>query len=148
MKKITFALGLLAAGLFACSSAQTVKSTTPSPSQAPVKKADAEFKIIDQKVGTGAEALAGKTVSVHYTGTLQSNGEKFDSSLDHGKPFDFHLGAGEVIKGWDEGVVGMKVGGKRQLICPPSYAYGEAGYPPVIPANSTLVFDVELLEVK
>jgi peptidylprolyl isomerase len=147
MKKTGLGLALIALGLFACSGQQAVKTTT-STTQAPMDKMDSGFKMIDQKVGTGAEAVAGKTVSVHYTGTLQSDGSKFDSSLDHGSPFTFHLGAGEVIKGWDEGVAGMKVGGKRQLICPPAYAYGVAGHPPVIPRNSTLVFDVELLEVK
>ena len=101
----------------------------------------------DLTVGTGAEAIAGKSVSVHYTGLLQ-DGSKFDSSLDRGQPFTFTLGAGQVIPGWDEGVAGMKVGGKRKLIVPPDLGYGAQGYPPVIPANATLIFDVELLEVK
>jgi peptidylprolyl isomerase len=100
----------------------------------------------DLVVGTGAEATSGKTVSVHYTGTL-SNGQKFDSSLDRGQPFSFQLGAGGVIKGWDEGVVGMKVGGKRKLIIPPSLGYGDqaAGS---IPPGSTLIFEIELLSVE
>jgi len=106
------------------------------------------LKIIDQKVGTGPEAVAGKTVAVHYTGWLESNKQKFDSSLDRGKPFEFGLGAGQVIKGWDLGVAGMKVGGKRQLVIPASLGYGERGAGGVIPPNATLVFDVELLEVK
>jgi len=101
----------------------------------------------DLVVGTGAEAIAGKSVSVHYTGLLQ-DGSKFDSSLDRGQPFTFTLGAGQVIPGWDEGVAGMKVGGKRKLVVPPDLGYGAQGYPPVIPANATLIFEVELLEVK
>jgi FKBP-type peptidyl-prolyl cis-trans isomerase len=100
----------------------------------------------DLSVGQGAEATTGKTVQVHYTGTL-TDGKKFDSSLDRGKPFVFKLGAGNVIKGWDQGVVGMKVGGKRKLVIPPEMAYGARGFPPVIPPNSTLVFEIELLGV-
>jgi FKBP-type peptidyl-prolyl cis-trans isomerase len=100
----------------------------------------------DIVVGTGATAVPGKPVSVHYTGWLTS-GEKFDSSLDRGKPFVFSLGEGQVIKGWDEGVVGMKAGGKRQLRIPPALAYGESGAGGVIPSKATLIFDVELLEV-
>ena len=105
------------------------------------------LKIEDVKVGTGAEAVAGKGVTVHYTGTL-TDGKKFDSSLDHGQPFSFPLGAGRVIKGWDEGVAGMKVGGKRKLTIPPELGYGAAGAGAVIPANATLLFDVELLSVQ
>jgi peptidylprolyl isomerase len=104
------------------------------------------MKITDHEVGTGKEAAAGKRVSVHYTGTLQS-GSKFDSSLDRGQPFTFTLGRGEVIKGWDQGIAGMKVGGKRRLEIEPGLAYGDRGFPPVIPPNSTLIFEVELLEV-
>jgi len=100
----------------------------------------------DLKTGSGATAAPGNTVSVHYTGWL-SAGEKFDSSLDRSRPFEFRLGAGRVIKGWDEGVAGMKVGGKRQLRIPPALGYGANGTGP-IPPNATLVFDVELLEVK
>ena len=101
----------------------------------------------DARVGTGAEAKAGQNVSVHYTGWL-TNGTKFDSSLDRGRPFSFPLGGGRVIKGWDEGVVGMKVGGKRKLTIPPEKAYGERGAGSVIPPGATLVFEVELLAVR
>ncbi len=104
------------------------------------------LQIEDKKVGTGKEALAGKSVTVHYVGTL-TNGSKFDSSRDRGEGFRFSLGAGEVIKGWDQGVAGMKVGGLRKLTVPPELGYGPRGYPPVIPANATLVFEVELLGV-
>lgn len=100
----------------------------------------------DIMVGTGATATAGKTVKVHYTGWL-TNGKKFDSSLDRHEPFAFSLGAGQVIKGWDEGVAGMKAGGKRQLRIPPELGYGARGAGGVIPPNSTLIFDVELLDV-
>lgn len=104
------------------------------------------LQIEDLQVGTGAEAKAGKSVSVHYTGTL-TNGKKFDSSRDRNEPFEFQLGAGMVIKGWDQGVAGMKVGGRRKLTIPPDLGYGPMGYPPVIPPNSTLIFDVELIAV-
>ena len=101
----------------------------------------------DVTVGSGTTATAGKTVSVHYTGWLP-NGEKFDSSRDRNQPFGFTLGAGQVIAGWDEGVAGMKVGGRRKLVIPPDLGYGTAGAPPDIPPGATLVFDVELLDVK
>lgn len=114
---------------------------------ATVKTAPDGLKMEDVKVGTGAEAVAGRTVSVHYTGML-TDGKKFDSSLDRGKPFEFPLGAGRVIKGWDEGVAGMKVGGKRKLTIPSQLAYGDQGVPGTIPPKATLVFDVELLGVK
>jgi FKBP-type peptidyl-prolyl cis-trans isomerase FkpA len=100
----------------------------------------------DLQVGSGAEAKKGQSVTVHYVGTL-TNGKKFDASRDHGEPFTFKLGAGMVIQGWDVGVAGMKVGGKRKLTVPPEMGYGPMGYPPVIPANATLVFEVELLSV-
>ena len=112
------------------------------------------MKVTDVEVGTGAEAVAGKSVSVHYTGWLYDesapdhHGKKFDSSRDRGQPFSFVLGAGSVIKGWDQGVAGMKVGGKRTLVLPPEFAYGSRGAGGVIPPNATLVFDVELLGVR
>jgi FKBP-type peptidyl-prolyl cis-trans isomerase len=105
------------------------------------------LKYLDQAVGTGDAAVAGKTVTVHYTGWLE-NGKKFDSSVDRGQPFSFPLGAGRVIKGWDEGVQGMKVGGKRKLTIPSNLGYGARGAGGVIPPNATLIFDVELLGVR
>lgn len=106
------------------------------------------LKYIDSVVGTGATAEKGKTVSVHYTGYLK-DGTKFDSSLDRGQPFDFPLGGGRVIKGWDEGVAGMKIGGKRRLIIPSNLGYGAQGAGGgLIPPNAELTFDVELLAVK
>jgi FKBP-type peptidyl-prolyl cis-trans isomerase len=101
----------------------------------------------DLAKGQGAEAREGSTATVHYTGWLP-NGEKFDSSRDRNEPFSFKLGAGQVIAGWDEGVAGMKVGGRRKLVIPPSLGYGTAGAPPDIPPGATLVFDVELLDVR
>ncbi len=102
------------------------------------------LQYIDLKVGTGATAQAGQTVTVHYTGWLE-NGKKFDSSVDRGQPFSFPLGAGRVIKGWDEGVQGMKVGGKRKLIIPSNLGYGARGAGGIIPPSATLIFEVELL---
>jgi peptidylprolyl isomerase len=98
-------------------------------------------------VGTGASPQTGQTVEVNYTGWL-ADGTKFDSSLDRGQTFSFVIGTGQVIKGWDEGVASMKVGGQRRLIIPPALGYGANGYPPVIPANAQLIFDVDLISIK
>src|SRR5262249_18311460 len=117
--------------------------TAPALAALPAEKLDVK----DVVVGKGREAKAGDTVSVHYTGTL-TDATKFDSSRDRNKAFDFTLGRGMVIKGWDQGVAGMKIGGKRKLTIPPSLGYGDRGVPPKIPPKSTLVFDVELLDVK
>lgn len=114
----------------------TVDSSKPSE----------ELKIEDTKVGTGNAVKSGDTIVIHYKGTLE-NGTQFDSSYDRGEPFETKIGVGEVIKGWDEGVVGMKVGGKRKLIIPPSLGYGDQQVG-TIPPNSTLIFDVELVEIK
>jgi len=112
------------------------------------------LQITDSKVGTGAEAKSGRHVTVHYTGWLydakaaDKHGKKFDSSKDHGEPFSFKLGGGQVIRGWDQGVAGMKVGGTRTLVIPSELGYGQRGAGGAIPPNATLLFDVELLEVK
>jgi peptidylprolyl isomerase len=108
----------------------------------------AEMESEDIKVGSGDEATSGNTVSVHYVGVAFSTGEQFDASWDREQAFEFTLGAGQVIKGWDEGVAGMKVGGRRKLTLPPSWAYGDRGAPPVIQPGETLIFVVDLLEVK
>jgi FKBP-type peptidyl-prolyl cis-trans isomerase len=135
-------------------SGETTTTTTTTTTAAPattqgngtVTAPVTELKIEELKAGTGAEAKAGQQVSVHYTGWL-TDGKKFDSSLDRGQPFKFMLGAGQVIPGWDKGVAGMKVGGKRKLTIPPQMGYGERGAGGVIPPNATLVFEVELLGV-
>lgn len=119
---------------------------SPVPSSGPTIAPVTELKIEDTLVGTGKEAKSGDTITAHYTGKL-TDGTQFDSSV--GKtPFTTQIGVGNVIKGWDEGIVGMKVGGKRRLTIPASMGYGEQGSPPVIPPNATLIFDIELLEVK
>lgn len=125
---------------------QQPAAQTGAPAQEAQVQNVTELKITDVKVGDGAEAVQGKKIKVHYTGTLL-NGTKFDSSKDRGQPFEFNLGAGQVIKGWDEGFKGMKVGGVRQLLIPANMAYGERGVGP-IPPNSPLKFDVELLGVQ
>ena len=109
-------------------------------------KTDSGLQYWDIRMGTGAVAKDGDHVKVHYTGWL-TTGKKFDSSVDAHQPFDFTIGKGDVIKGWDEGVTGMKVGGKRQLRIPPELAYGAAGYSGVIPPNATLIFDIQLLSI-
>ena len=108
--------------------------------------ADSKFKIEDLKVGSGGEVHSGDYITIHYLGTLE-NGQKFDSSYDRGIPFQTRIGVGEVIDGWDMGVIGMKVGGKRKLTIPPQLAYGDRSVGS-IPANSTLIFEVELLKIK
>ena len=105
------------------------------------------LKYTDEVVGEGAEPSKGKRVRVHYTGRL-TTGEKFDSSVDRRKPFEFVIGVGQVIQGWDEGVATMRVGGKRRLVIPASLGYGARGAPPAIPPNAELIFDVELLDVE
>jgi FKBP-type peptidyl-prolyl cis-trans isomerases 1 len=117
-------------------------SAAPLPAELPT-----ELTATDTVVGTGAEATTGSTVTVNYVGMLP-DGTVFDASANHGQAFSFPLGAGQVIKGWDQGVVGMKVGGKRRLIIPPAMAYGNQAVGGVIPANATLIFDIELVDVK
>jgi peptidylprolyl isomerase len=143
------ALAILAAAalvpamaLSTATSAQTVGKTMSSASG---------LQITDSKVGTGATPKNGQTCVMHYTGWLYENGKKgkkFDSSVDRGQPFEFSIGVGQVIRGWDEGVGSMKVGGKRTLIIPPHLGYGARGAGGVIPPNATLIFDVELLGVR
>ena len=108
---------------------------------------DDGLEIKEIECGDGEEAKKGDTLEVHYEGRLE-DGTKFDASRDHGSTFDFQLGAGQVIQGWDEGLVGMKIGGKRELTIPPELGYGAAGSPPVIPPNATLVFIVELVDIQ
>jgi FKBP-type peptidyl-prolyl cis-trans isomerase len=149
--KIVLIATLLALTVLAV--AQTAPANKAAATNGPTKVTGAPTKTAsgleywDIKVGTGAVAQTGQHVKVDYTGWL-TNGKKFDSSVGTGKPFEFMLGASQVIKGWDEGVAGMKVGGKRQLRIPPDLAYGEKGYPGVIPPSSTLIFDVQLVDVK
>ena len=153
--KITMLSGLvlaLAAALAAQTPSHKVAPARVPNTNAPTKvtgegvKTDSGLQYWDIKVGTGEEAKSGDKVKVHYTGWFIS-GKKFDSSVDAQQPYSFTLGQGNVIKGWDEGVTGMKVGGKRQLRIPPELAYGEQGYKNIVPPNSTLIFDVQLLAV-
>ena len=156
-QKLLRLLGMFAAFGLAYGCGNSEKSGAPSQAGAaspssPAKVTGAPtttasgLQYWDLVVGSGDTAVPGKPVSVHYTGWL-TTGEKFDSSLDHGKPFVFTLGAGQVIPGWDEGVAGMKAGGKRQLRIPPALGYGDSGAGGLIPPHATLIFDVQLLEV-
>ena len=146
-RAFSFALAIItviAGGMFASAAVQA--QTAGKPMTTP-----SGLQIIDSKVGTGASPKTGQTCVMHYTGWLYENGakgKKFDSSVDRGQPFEFPIGTHRVIPGWDEGVATMKVGGKRTLIIPPQLGYGERGAGGVIPPNATLIFDVELVEVK
>jgi peptidylprolyl isomerase len=143
----TTLLGLFCLGLGCATSDANDDKDKEGKTEKNVVTTKTGLKYIESKEGTGEKAQAGDTVSVHYTGKLK-DGTKFDSSLDRGQPIEFRLGAGRVIKGWDEGIAGMRVGGKRTLIIPSDLAYGKQGRPPVIPANAELTFDVELVKIK
>lgn len=154
MKKIALLIGVVGViGTFAACGNSSNSPSTSSTSGTGGVSTITTLQSTDVKVGTGTEATNGRTVTVNYTGWLYSesatdhHGTKFDSSLDRNQPFSFILGAGQVIKGWDQGVLGMKVGGQRTLTVPPSLGYGSTGVSGVIPANATLVFDVQLLSV-
>lgn len=143
---MTLGLGMGAGLTLGCSALTNPGGDTTSSSSNMVKTASGlQYQDISQ--GTGAAPQPGQTVSVHYTGWL-ADGKKFDSSLDRGQPLQFALGTGRVIKGWDEGLSTMRVGGKRRLVIPPDLAYGAQGSPPVIPSNATLTFEVELLAAR
>jgi peptidylprolyl isomerase len=132
----------------ATAGANDSKDLTMKPTvTVPAGPAPAELQVEDIVVGDGETAVAGKPVSVHYVGVAYSTGKQFDASWDNGSPLPFTLGAGQVIQGWDKGVAGMKVGGRRKLTIPPGLAYGAGGYPPVIAPNETLIFVVDLLKV-
>lgn len=151
--KSKIAFGILFSLTVALAAQTSTRATTPARrpnTSAPTKvtgdgvKTDDGLQYWEVKVGTGPVANDGDHIKVHYTGWFTS-GKKFDSTVDANQPYSFNLGKGEVIKGWDEGIVGMKVGGKRQLRIPPELAYGDKGYKNIIPPNSTLIFDVQLL---
>jgi FKBP-type peptidyl-prolyl cis-trans isomerase len=145
---VVLAAAVVALPSLGCSKKVDEPNASFKPTEAPPEPPGPDkLQITDEVVGKGAEAKDGDTVKVHYTGTLM-NGKKFDSSRDRGEPFEFKIGAGNVIKGWDQGVVGMKVGGKRKLVIPWDLAYGEAGHPPDIPPKAALKFDIELMDVK
>jgi FKBP-type peptidyl-prolyl cis-trans isomerase len=152
MKSHILIVPLLALSLAACGGSSSSGEQDPGPPMA--DSGITELQKVDTKIGTGAEARAGRVVSVHYTGWLydagkpEKRGNKFDSSKDRNEPFDFPLGGGQVIPGWDQGFQGMKEGGVRILTIPPAMAYGPRGAGGVIPPNATLVFEVELLKVK
>jgi peptidylprolyl isomerase len=132
------------------SSAETtsVADTGPKPTvEVPKGPPPTQLVVKDLKTGDGAEAKSGDQVSVQYVGVLYSDGKQFDSSWDRGQPFSFQLGAGGVIPGWEQGVAGMKVGGRRELIIPPNLGYGSQGQPPTIPGNATLGFVIDLVSV-
>ncbi len=154
MKTLIPVITLLALTIMSAAQTAPAKKAPATPATSGPTKVTGEptktasgLEYWDIKVGTGAIAQSGHQVKVDYTGWL-TNGKKFDSSVGTGKPFDFMLGAGQVIKGWDEGIVGMKVGGKRQLRIPPDLAYGVKGFSTLIPPNSTLIFDVRLVDAK
>lgn len=164
MRRIAICFAASALALAACGGGGSTVTpdaggTTPGPAatgaagqkpavEIPAGDPPKTLKIEDVTVGTGAEAVAGKTVRVHYVGVAWSTKRQFDASWDGGQPFEFALGAGQVIDGWDEGVAGMKVGGRRRLTIPPDKGYGAAGSPPAIAPNETLVFVVDLLAVR